>query len=76
MPNVTFKNILPAKGANRREINVEVDGKPFGQLWTFMAKGETHPWHAKTLSGEYRAFYSKDGGLTAALDFMTIMAGG
>lgn len=69
-----FIQQTPSKDTNQRTINVERNGRPFGQLWTFEAKGETHPWHAKTLAGDYHAFYAKDGGLTAAQRWLEDLA--
>lgn len=45
-----------ARGTNRTAWNVDRNGEPFGQIWTFKAQGEAHPFHAKTLSGEYEKF--------------------
>lgn len=67
---ITYRHKLPAKGENNREINVEVDGEPFGQLYTFSAQHEQHPWHAKLLNGEYAQFWTKDGGLVAAIKWV------
>lgn len=56
---VTLTKVAAVKGSNRVAYNVDCDGKPFGQIWTFKAKGEVHKFHAKALSGEYEAFDTK-----------------
>lgn len=48
---------VPANGRGvSTRWNVAVNGVPFGQIWTFKNRGEVHPFHAKTLAGEYGAF--------------------
>ena len=49
---ITITKVV-AKGSNRIAYNVELNDVPFGQIWTFKAKGEFHPFHVKTLRGEY-----------------------
>lgn len=51
------------------EINVDLNGSPFAQLWTWRKSRETHPWHAKTLNGDYSHFYGI-GGKQRAIDFV------
>jgi hypothetical protein len=53
---VTFSKDIKFRGSNQTTVNVSRNDRPFGQLWTFTAKGETHGWHAKTLAGDYRLF--------------------
>jgi hypothetical protein len=53
---ITLTKVLPARGSNRTAWNYDLDGRPFGQVWTFKAKGESHLFHAKPLKGEYRFF--------------------
>jgi hypothetical protein len=53
---VTFSNSIKVKGSNQTTVNVSRNDRPFGQLWTFTAKDETHGWHAKTVAGDYRLF--------------------
>ena len=36
--------------------NVDLGSQPFGQIWTFVAEGEEHPFHAKPLHGEHVTF--------------------
>lgn len=56
---LTFTPILTRKGSSQRTINVDLNGVPFGQLWTFRNTKDTwHPWHAKPLTGEHQAFYN------------------
>lgn len=54
-PNkVTLTVVPPVEGSSQVTINVDLNGKPWGQLWTFKeAPGETHGWHIKSLSGYY-----------------------
>lgn len=40
------------KGSPRIEWNVAVDGVPFGKIYTYKARGEYHPYSAKTADGE------------------------
>ncbi len=54
--NVTVTGPIRFKGSNSTRWNVDLDDVPFGQIWTFTAKGEVHPFHAKTLAGAYEAF--------------------
>lgn len=35
------------KGSNAIEWNVDLNGTPFGKIWTFKAAGEVHPYHVK-----------------------------
>jgi len=51
----------PTRSNGRTEINVSLNGKPFGQIWTFHKKGEVHPWHSKPLKGEHKAYYGRTG---------------
>lgn len=43
-------------GSNCIHYNVDLNGHPFGQIWTFKAKHEVHPYHVKTLAGFYANF--------------------
>lgn len=43
-------------GTVTRTWNVDVAGRPYGQIWTFVGKLEVHKFHAKTLKGDYAAF--------------------
>lgn len=57
MVNVTFTTIKPVKDSTCIRINVDRNGVPYAQLWTFKdTKYEWHPWHLKTLSGLYKTF--------------------
>lgn len=49
---VTVSAPIKRKGSNMIVRNVDVDGKPFGQIWTFKARGETHGFHAKVAATE------------------------
>lgn len=39
------------KGSNRIAYNVDLNGRPFGQIFTFKARGEVHPFTVVTLAG-------------------------
>jgi hypothetical protein len=39
------------KGSQMVAYNVDVNGKPYGKVYTFKARGETHPWHVSELNG-------------------------
>ena len=41
------------RGSNRTDWNVDLEGRPFGQIWTYKARGERHPYHARALDGRY-----------------------
>ena len=72
MTQYTFHPKATKPGGSQITINVDKDGEPFGQLWTFKKKpGYYHPWHAKALNGEHACFYSKEGGLDAAKKYIT-----
>jgi len=55
MQNITITKVV-AKGSNRIAYNVDLNGKPFGQIWTFKAKGEKHGYHVKILAGKYKLY--------------------
>lgn len=50
---VTITKQPKFKGSNRVAYNVDLNGVPFGQIYTFKAKGEVHPFHAVKASGEH-----------------------
>jgi len=50
----SFSKMIKNNGSSMRTWNVDRDGKPFGQIWTFVSRGEEHPFHAKTLDGKYQ----------------------
>jgi len=53
----TFIKAVKRPGLTQKTINVERNGKPFGQLWTWPnTKTEKHPWHAKPLNGKHETF--------------------
>lgn len=57
---VTITGPIKNKGSNAVEYNVDKNGVPFGKVWTFKARGEVHPFHAKTLAGAYANFPTYD----------------
>lgn len=49
------------KGGSAIEWAVDLDGRPFGMIWTFKNTAtETHRFHAKTLRGVYDNFATYD----------------
>lgn len=72
---VSFSNPTKISGSNQTTINVSRKERPYGQLWTFTAKDETHGWHAKTLAGTYKLFEGpKKAALAAAKAWMIAQA--
>ncbi len=66
----TFHKPIKKTGSNMKTWNVDRDGQPFGQIWTFFGVGETHFFHAKTLNGTHQTFkYLRD-----AKDYMERVA--
>lgn len=49
-----------AKGSNRINYNVDLNGKPFGQIWTYKAKGEKHLYQVYCLNGFRSAHMTYD----------------
>jgi hypothetical protein len=39
------------KGSNMISWNYDLEGKPFGSVWTFTGKGEVHPFAVSTVEG-------------------------
>lgn len=58
---VTITKVRPAGGSKMVRWNVDKNGEPFGQIWTFKVRGEQHPFHAKTLDGAYKCFANYEG---------------
>lgn len=57
MTATKFAPAKTCKDSGRISINVDRNGRPFGQLWTYRNTAEEfHPWHAKTLAGAYQVF--------------------
>ena len=50
---ITITGPVKFKGSNRTAWNYDLDGTPFGAVYTFKAKGEVHPFHAVKANGEY-----------------------
>lgn len=57
---ITFIAQEQRKGSSRIVYNVNVNGRPFGQVWTFKVPGETHPWHVGELNGFHDIRGSKE----------------
>jgi hypothetical protein len=54
---VTFSKSIKVRGSNQVRVNVDRNGQPYGQIWTFRNTAtEKHVWHFKTLSGLYQTF--------------------
>ena len=68
---ITFHAPVKNKGSNRTQINVDVDGSPFGAIWTYTAKGEVHPYHVNALDGRYGQVNTKE----EAIETMRVWAG-
>jgi hypothetical protein len=66
----TVSKAIRFKGSNRTAWNVAnaTTGAPVGQIWTFTARGEIHPFHFKTLDGFYCIFES----LASAIAFAKV----
>lgn len=75
---ITIEFITQAKvyGSTQKVINVNRNGQPFAQLWTWPNTAtETHPWHAKlTATEECVHFYAAAGGLAAAKEWVVTAA--
>ena len=57
MKTTTFTPVKRLRGSNIIEINVDRDGVPFGQIWTFLKTGHTSSMvHAQPLTGKAVAF--------------------
>lgn len=54
---ITITKEKAFKGSNRIVYNYDLDGKPFGQVWTYKTAGETHKWHAAKSDGSYIGAY-------------------
>ena len=54
MTEITITKRRAVKGSTAITWDIDRNGRPYGQIWTFKAKGEQHPHHVKTLSGFYR----------------------
>jgi len=53
----TFIEVPKKPGSSQHTINVERDGKPFGQIWTWPNTAtEHHLWHVKPLNGNHETF--------------------
>lgn len=50
---VTITRQSKIKGSNRIVYNYDLDGVPFGQVWTYKTIGEVHKWHVAKANGEY-----------------------
>lgn len=53
---ITITRVAATCARDSIKWNVAVDGRPFGQIWTWKTGREVHPFHAKTLAGAYAAF--------------------
>jgi hypothetical protein len=49
---ITITKQPKLKGSNRVVRNYDLNGVPFGQVWTYKFAGEKHVWHAAKANGE------------------------
>jgi len=49
---ITITKQAAIKGSTRVVYNVDLNGVPFGQIWTYKFPGEKHVWHAAKATGE------------------------
>lgn len=57
MATVKFSDKITHQGSNMVCVNVDRNGIPFGQLFTFRdTKTDKYPWTAKTLKGDFVTF--------------------
>lgn len=54
---ITITGPIKYKGSNRVSWNYDLDGKPFGQVFTFRARGEVHQFQAVTAAGRHLGFF-------------------
>lgn len=55
---ITVTGPVKVKGSPRVAFNYDLDGKPFGCIYTFNVVGEVHEWHAVRSNGEYVGHYA------------------
>jgi hypothetical protein len=55
---ITVTGPVKAKGSNRIAFNYDLNGVPFGAVYTFKAKGEVHPFHAVKSNGEHLGHFA------------------
>lgn len=48
---VTVTGPVKFKGSNRIAYNYDLNGKPFGQIYTYKTAGEKHYWYASKADG-------------------------
>lgn len=57
---VKFSDKITYRGSNQITVNVDRDGHPFGQIWTFRDTRSTKsPWHVKAEDGSFTHFYAE-----------------
>lgn len=57
---ITVTGPVKVKGSPRVAYNYDLNGVPFGQVYTFKVPGETHPFHAVRADGTYiGAFFNR-----------------
>lgn len=50
---VTITGPVKVKGSPRISYNYDLNGVPFGAVYTFKVSGEVHPYHAVKANGEH-----------------------
>lgn len=56
LQGVTITGPIRNPGSKMVAWNVDRKGVPFGKIWSFKARGEVHPFHAKPLTADYASF--------------------
>lgn len=55
---ITITGPIKVKGSPRIAYNYDLDGVPFGCVYTFKVAGEVHPFHAVRSNGEHLGHFS------------------
>jgi len=58
MSAVSFIPIAKSPGSNMKTINIDLFGRPFGQIWTFSERHSKDMIHVKLLGGEVNHFHT------------------
>ena len=53
MQEITITKMSNTYKTPLRTWGFDLNGKPFGQVWTFKSQHEVHPYHVKALDGRY-----------------------
>lgn len=55
---ITITGPVKVKGSPRVAYNYDLNGVPFGQVYSFKVALETHPWHAVKANGEHLGHFT------------------